>query len=132
MEKQRPRFDLTGRLASFGHAFGGLGTLVRTQHNAWIHLAATCGVCATGWICGLDGVEWCWIVVAIVMVWTAEALNTAIEFLADAACPESDPLVRKAKDVAAGAVLIAAIGAVCIAVVVLGPHLVEPAGRAPA
>ena len=122
MEKHRPTFDLTGRLESFRHAFRGIGTLVRTQHNAWIHLAATCGVCAAGWICRLDRAEWCWIIVAIVMVWTAEALNTALEFLADAVSPEFDPLVQKSKDVAAGAVLIAAIGAVCIGVAILGPH----------
>ena len=57
-------------------------------------------------------------------VWTAEALNTAFEFLADVASPEFHPLVKHAKDVAAGAVLIAAFGAAVIAVLVLGPHLV--------
>ena len=58
-------------------------------------------------------------------VWTAEALNTAFEFLADAASPNFHPLVKKAKDVAAGAVLISAIGAVVIGVLVLGPHVMK-------
>jgi diacylglycerol kinase (ATP) len=56
-------------------------------------------------------------------VWTAEALNTAFEFLADVASPEFHPLVQHSKDVAAGAVLIAAIGSVVIGILVLGPHV---------
>jgi diacylglycerol kinase (ATP) len=56
-------------------------------------------------------------------VWSAEALNTAFEFLADAASPGYHPLVKHAKDVAAGAVLIAAAGAAIIGLLVLGPHV---------
>jgi diacylglycerol kinase (ATP) len=58
-------------------------------------------------------------------VWTAEALNTAFEFLADVASPDFHPLVKHSKDVAAGAVLISAIGAVVIGLLVIGPHLLE-------
>jgi diacylglycerol kinase (ATP) len=58
-------------------------------------------------------------------VWTAEALNTAIELLTDLASPEYHPLAGKAKDVAAGAVLIAAIGAIAIGFLVFGPHLYD-------
>jgi diacylglycerol kinase (ATP) len=97
--------------------------MLRSQHNAWIHAAATAAVCALGLVLRLSTPEWCWIVLAIMSVWTAEALNTAFEFLADAASPEFHPLVRHAKDVAAGAVLIAAIGAVVIALLVLVPHV---------
>jgi diacylglycerol kinase (ATP) len=73
----------------------------------------------------LSAIEWSVIVVAIVSVWTAEALNTALELLCDVASPGFHPLVEKAKDVAAGAVLLSAIGAVCIALLILGPHLLE-------
>ena len=58
-------------------------------------------------------------------VWTAEALNTAFEFLTDVASPQFHPLAGKAKDVAAGAVLIAALGSVVIGILVLGPHVVS-------
>jgi diacylglycerol kinase (ATP) len=58
-------------------------------------------------------------------VWTAEALNTALEFLADVASPEFHPLVGKAKDVAAGGVLISAIGSVGIGLLVLGPYVLD-------
>jgi diacylglycerol kinase (ATP) len=67
--------------------------------------------------------DWLALVLAIVSVWTAEALNTAFEFLCDVASPEFHPLVEKAKDVAAGAVLICALGAVVIGTLVLGPPL---------
>jgi diacylglycerol kinase (ATP) len=69
--------------------------------------------------------EWCWMTLAIIGVWLAEALNTAIEFLTDLVSPEFHPLAGKAKDVAAGAVLIAAIGAVVIGMFVFGPHLLR-------
>lgn len=78
-----------------------------------------------GFLVRLSPSEWCWVVLAIMSVWTAEALNTAFEFLADAASPEFHPLVRSAKDVAAGAVLIAAAGSVVIAILVFGPRILE-------
>lgn len=69
--------------------------------------------------------EWCWLLLAIAAVFAAEALNTAVEFLADAISREYHPLLKQAKDVAAGAVLIAALAAVLIGVLILGPHLLE-------
>ena len=69
--------------------------------------------------------EWALIALAIVCVWVAEALNTSIEFLVDLASPERHPLAAKAKDVAAGAVLIAAIGSVIVAVLVFGPPVLR-------
>ena len=116
-------FQFTGRIRSFKFAFAGIWTMLRSQHNAWVHACATVAVVASGLYFGLDAAEWCWIVLAIMAVWTAEALNTAFEFLADVASPEFHPLVQHSKDVAAGAVLIAAIGSVVIGVLVLGPHV---------
>lgn len=112
-----------GRIQSFKYAFNGIFTLLRSQPNAWIHAVATLGVCAAGVYCKLQRGEWCWIVLAIMAVWMAEALNTALEFLADAVNPTHHPLVGKAKDVAAGAVLIAAIGSVVIGLLIFGPRL---------
>jgi diacylglycerol kinase (ATP) len=67
--------------------------------------------------------DWCWIILAISIVWTAEALNTAFEFLADAASPDFHPLVRNAKDVAAGAVLLTATAAATIGALIFWPHV---------
>jgi diacylglycerol kinase (ATP) len=78
---------------------------------------------AAGFFSGLSRVEWCVIVITIAAVWTAEALNTSLEFLADASSPEFHPLIKKAKDVAAGGVLIAALGSVIVGLLVFGPRL---------
>jgi len=118
-------FTIEGRLKSVRHAIHGAGLMLKSQHNAWLHAFASFCVLVTGGLMRLSSGEWCWIVLAIMAVWTAEALNTALEFLADAASPEFHPLVKNAKDVAAGGVLISAIGSVCIGILVLGPHLLD-------
>lgn len=97
--------------------------MVSSQHNAWIHAIATLFVIIVGIHFGLTKAEWCWIVLAIISVWTAEALNTAFEFLTDVASPAFHPLAAKAKDVAAGAVLITAIGSLVIGLLILGPYV---------
>ena len=118
-------FRFADRLRSFAYAWAGLRTLLRTQHNAWIHAAATLLVIAAGAYFRLGAGEWLWLVLAITLVWTAEAFNTALELLADAVTPEPHPLIGQAKDVAAGAVLLAALGALVIGALVLGPHVLR-------
>jgi diacylglycerol kinase len=120
---ERDPLTFTGRLRSVRCAIQGVSTMVRSQQNAWIHTMATVIVVALGLFLALSPAEWCWIVLAIVAVWTAEALNTALEFLTDVASPTFHPVAGKAKDVAAGAVLIAALGAIVIGMLVLGPHV---------
>ncbi len=122
-------FTITGRLHSFRYAVHGLTLMLRSQHNAWLHAFASVCILIMGGLFRLTGGEWCWIILAIMAVWTAEALNTALEFLADAATPEFHPLVKCAKDVAAGGVLISAIGSVAIGLLVLGPHLLDFLGK---
>ena len=120
--EDRP-FQFTGRVRSFRYAVAGIFRMLRCQHNAWLHLGVTGGVVGAGFFFGLTAPEWCWIILAMAIVWTAEALNTAFEFLADAASPTFHPLIRDAKDVAAGSVLITAVGAVVIGVIVFWPHV---------
>ena len=122
VEVDRP-FSLRGRLKSFRYAIGGIAIILKTQHSAWLHALATAGVCAAGLTFGITAAQWCWIVLAIMGVWTAEALNTAFELLCDVASPEYHPLVKKAKDASAGAVLISAVGSAVIGLCILGPHL---------
>lgn len=116
-------FSWTARIRSFGFALRGLFTVLRTQHNAWIHLAASVLVVLLAWLLGVSRWDWCWLTVAITGVWGAEAFNSAIERLADAAVPEPDPLIAQAKDAAAGGVLVVAVGAAVIGLLVLGPPL---------
>jgi diacylglycerol kinase (ATP) len=123
MEAQSLTF--TGRLRSVNCAIHGILIMIRTQQNAWIHALATIAVLVVGLVMRLSAAEWCWIVLAIVSVWTAEALNTALECLTDVASPAFHPLAGKAKDVAAGSVLLAACGAVAIGLLILGPRLID-------
>lgn len=123
-ERRRPHHLFSGRLRSVRHALAGIATMLRTQANARVHLVATAVVVAAGIWLDLAAGDWCWLVLAFMAVWTAEALNTALELLCDVASPEFHPLVKDAKDVAAGAVLLGAAGAVVIGILVLGPPLV--------
>jgi len=121
---------VAGRWRSLMCACAGIATLLKSQTNARVHALATVVVFALGMVLGLPLADWCWIVAAVAWVWIAEALNSALEFLADVASPEWDPLVKKAKDVAAAAVLIAVFAAVMIGLLVLGPPLLDWLGWA--
>jgi diacylglycerol kinase (ATP) len=116
------RFSIGARLRSFRYALRGVWTMLATQHNARIHAAATVAAVATGALLQISRNEWLAVVLAIVAVWTAEALNTAFESLCNVASPDFHPLVEGAKDVAAAAVL-SAVGAVVIGLLVFGPRL---------
>lgn len=116
------RFSIPARARSFVYAGRGLRVMFVTQHNAWVHGVATLGVIGGGFVFGVTQIEWLLLILAIVSVWTAESLNTAFEFLCDVAQPDFHPLVAKAKDVAAGAVLISALGATAIGLIVFVPY----------
>jgi diacylglycerol kinase len=122
------RFSIPARAKSFVYAGRGLRVMFLTQHNAWVHGVATAGVIGGGFVFGVARTEWLLLILAIVSVWTAESLNTAFEFLCDVAQPDFHPLVAKAKDVAAGAVLIAALGATAIGVLVFFPYFCSALG----
>lgn len=106
-----PPFTVRSRIKSFKYAFKGIYTLVYTQHNARLHLLSTLLVISGGLLLSLDTHEWAIIVLAMAIVWCAEALNTSVEFLCDLYSKEYHPLIEKAKDVAAAAVLVCSIGA---------------------
>src|SRR5262249_50612453 len=116
------------RLRGFRCAAAGIAFMLRTQRNVRIHLIVTSAVLATGWRLGLSGADWRWIMVAIVLVWLAETMNTAFEFVCDVVSPQFHISVRTAKDVAAGAVLICSGGAVVIGLLTFWPYLPLPSG----
>lgn len=117
------RFSLRKRLSSIGYAVNGILFMLRSQHNAWVHLAATILVCLAGLLVGLSSTDWRWLIVAIVLVWIGESINTAFEYLCDVVSPQFHLSVQRAKDIAAGAVLICVIGAVLIGLLVFIPYL---------
>ncbi|MCP4487853.1 MAG: diacylglycerol kinase family protein [Gammaproteobacteria bacterium] len=119
------QFSFSGRIRSVGHAISGIKIVLFTQHNAWIHLAATLFVIVAGFYFSVTAAEWILLVVAVVMVWVAEALNTAFELLCDVASPEFHPVVKKSKDVAAGAVLVSAVGSIIVGTIVFLPYMLK-------
>ncbi len=125
MEKENTKFSITKRIKSFQYAFQGLKTLLKTQHNARIHLLATIVVVLAGFLLHVSKTDWALLLLAIALVWITEAINTAIEFVVDIVQPDYHPLAEKAKDVAAASVLIAALVAVIIGALVFLPLLIH-------
>ncbi len=113
------------RLASFRHAFAGWWYVLRSQHNAWIHAVASVAVFVLALWLGLGRVEWAILLLTVGLVWVAEFVNTSVEAVVDLLSPDIHPLAKVAKDVAAAAVLIAALAAVVIGLLILGPPLLN-------
>jgi diacylglycerol kinase len=109
---------------SFGFAFAGLATIVRTQPNFWVHCFAAVAALALGVLLHLSAAEMALIVALIALVFVTEAINTAVEAVCDLVELRYDPLVKRAKDVSAAAVLIAAAASVVVALLLFGPRLI--------
>ncbi len=117
------RFSWRARGRSFGYAWQGIRTLVREEHNARLHLCAAILALALGLLLGLERWEWVAVVMCIALVLAAEAFNSAVEAVCDRFGPERLPLVGKAKDTAAAAVLLTAIGAAVTGLIIFVPKL---------
>ncbi|MDV6331313.1 diacylglycerol kinase family protein [Asticcacaulis sp. 201] len=116
-------FKLSIRLKSFTFAFSGLGFMLRTQHNAWLHAIASLIVLLTGFALHITISDWRWLIVAMAMVWAAETFNTAVEYICDIVSPEYSENVKRAKDIAAGAVLLCAFSAFLVGIFTLIPYI---------
>lgn len=110
-------------IRSFGYAFSGFGHGLRTQANLRIHVLAAAGVIIAGLLLQISTIEWAILAVTIMIVMSAELFNTSIEAVIDRVGDEPHPLSKIAKDMAAGAVLIGAIGAVIVGLLIFGPRL---------
>jgi len=121
----RLRRFLRGRFASFRFALCGIRLLLSSQTNARIHSVATLLVVTLAYRLRVSALQWGLLASSITLVWLAEALNTAIERLTDLVSPEYRPLAGEVKDLAAGAVLLSAVGAVAVACAVFGPLLLQ-------
>jgi len=118
------KFSFKKRINSFGYAFNGLRLFFATQPNAWIHFAATILVVLCGYVFNVNKYEWCILMITIAAVFSAEMINTAIEFLCDSVTLEQHPTIKIVKDISAAAVLIIAIIAIIIAGIIFVPKLV--------
>ena len=124
-QKNKETFSIIKRAKSFTHAFRGVSILFKSTHNAWIHIIAFVIVVLLGKIFHITRIEWALVLLASGFVFSAEAFNTAIEIDIDLTSPEYHPYARDTKDVAAGAVLIAAITAVLVGICVFAPHILS-------
>lgn len=111
----------SSRLNSFKHAFAGWWHVLKTQPNAKIHAVISVAVLVVGLWVELNRYEWALITIMAVIVWMGEFINTALEAIVDLASPQIHPLAKIGKDVGAAAVLIAAIAAVIVGLLILGP-----------
>ncbi|PCJ74875.1 MAG: diacylglycerol kinase [Rhodobacteraceae bacterium] len=110
-------------MKSFGYAAAGLLFLLKSEPHARIHMLATTLVIIAAIALDVTRQDWLWLVLAITLVWVFEAMNTAIEHLCDVVSSQYSQSVKRAKDVAAGAVLIAAIAAAIIGILVFYPYI---------
>lgn len=114
---------LRDRVSSFGPALAGLRHVLRTQPNAWLHAAISLAVILLGLWLQLDFPSWTLLIAMMGLVWVTEFINTALEAVVDLASPGQHELAKIAKDVSAAAVVIAALAAVVVGLLVLGPPL---------
>jgi diacylglycerol kinase (ATP) len=122
-EIRQQRRRRISRSESFVCAFRGLALLLKTQTNARIHLLVTCTITAVGLSLSISRMDWMCVALAAGCVWSAEGLNTAVEFLTDRVSPEWSTAAAHVKDVAAGAVLLSAMAAAIVGVLVFVPPL---------
>lgn len=98
---------------------------MRTQRNAWVHTFATISAISFGLWLRISRIEWAILTLTVAIVWAAEFINTALEAIVDLASPDIHPLAKVGKDVAAAAVLIAALASILIGFLLFGQPLWE-------
>ena len=116
------RFSIAGRMRAFGYAIAGLVYAFKIGHAIWIQSAIAALVVLIGFYLQISINDWRWIALAITLVWTTEIMNTAIETVCDALHPEHHKMIGIAKDAAAGAVLMAGLGAAVIGALTFWPY----------
>ena len=117
------RFSIAVRFKSFVFAFEGFAFMLRTQHNAWVHLGATIAIVALGFALQVSADAWRWLIAAMALVWVAEAMNTAFEHLCDVVSPQFHESVKRSKDIAAAAVLVCVIAASLLGAITFAPYV---------
>ena len=121
----QPRGAVSAFLRSFSFAWQGVWHAVLTQRNMRVHLAAAIAAVIAAAVLGISAVQWACVTLAIGMVLVAEIFNTVIEAMIDLQTRQLHPLAKIAKDGAAGAVLVASIAAVGVAIAVFVPRLLR-------
>lgn len=119
----KEKFSWRARGRSFVYAWHGILSLIKGEHNAWIHICVAIGVIIAGFLFGISAGEWCAVILCIGGVLMAEGFNSAVEALCDKVSSEQDPLIGRAKDIAAGAVLLFVCAAIAVGLIIFLPKL---------
>jgi diacylglycerol kinase (ATP) len=120
---ERPPRRWRQEVASFGYAVKGIRQALRSEPHLRFHALTTLGVVVLGLLLPLSRQDWALLALSVGSVWAAELMNTAVETVVDLVSPDFHPLAGRAKDVAAGAVLVTSAAAVVVGLLVLGPPL---------
>jgi diacylglycerol kinase (ATP) len=118
-------FTFRKRMASFKYAFNGILLLLRYEHNAWLHCFIGVCVIIAGFLLEISATEWIAVVIVCGCVMATEALNTAIERLADVVSPEYNEAIKKVKDLSAGGVLFISLAAATVGAIIFIPKLID-------
>ncbi|MDP4186892.1 MAG: diacylglycerol kinase family protein [Bacteroidota bacterium] len=119
------KFSVRKQLRSFKYAFNGIKLLIKTEHNMQIHVVAAITAILLSLLLHISCTEWCMVFLAIALVMSCEGVNTVIEKITDKIYPEYSEQAKFIKDVAAGAVLISAIGALIIGLIIFLPKIIN-------
>jgi diacylglycerol kinase (ATP) len=125
MKNSSRKISVRSRAMSFYYAFRGIGFAFRQEHNLWIDASAAGAAIALGFILHVSTTEWLVIVLAITGVFAAELFNSSVEALVDLCSPGIDERAGRIKDMAAGAVLITALGALATGLIIFIPKLTD-------
>ena len=120
-----PKKECKKLINSFKYAIEGIISSFKTERNMKIHILAMIIVIIAGIFYKINMIEWMMCVIAIVLVIAGELFNTAIETVVDIVMPYKNPKAKIAKDVAASAVLILAIGSIIVGGIIFLPKIIE-------
>ena len=124
VDQTKNNFSLKKRLKSFSYAFKGIAFVLKTQHNAWIHLLATLLAVGLGFAFSISQSEWIAIIICIGVVLAFETMNTSVELLCDARFPDYDKRAERIKDTAAGAVFLVAMASLIVGLIIFLPKII--------
>ena len=119
------KLTLKSRLKSFSYAFSGFKIFIKNEPNARIHFLICIGVITLGFILHINSMEWILILICIGLVISTEAINTAIEYIADFISPQRHEQIKKIKDISAFAVLFNTCIAVIIGLLIFIPKIIN-------
>ena len=125
MTPKKSPFSVKDRIMSFQHAFAGFKTLVKDEHNARVHLVVTSVVLFASLYFEISTTEWIVLILCVSSVITTEIINSAIENLADNISTDFHPLIKKAKDLGAAAVLLTSFSSLIIGGIIFVPKMIN-------